>query len=321
MHKEKVSIVNKIGRILARYGIFLVFLILVIIASLISPVFLSLQNITNVIRQSSIVIIAACAETLLLIAGMFDLSAGSAMALAGVIAVDVSIRTGSVLLGVFLAIVIGAAVGFTNGTIIAKFNIPPFIVTLAMLNVARGLVLMYTGGYPIINVGKFAAIGQGKLWIVPYPIIIMIAIVGLSWLILNRLKFGRYLYAIGGNEDAAIASGVQTTKIKILVFIIAGGLIGLSGAVLMSRLNSGLPNAAVGYEFDAITAVIIGGTSLSGGVGTIAGTVAGALIIGILNNILNLMNVSSYLQLVIKGAIIVLAVLIDVRTKTARMKK
>jgi len=306
-------------KIFTRFGILFILVTFIIIASLISPVFMSLQNVTNIIRQVSIVIIVACAETILLVAGMFDLSAGSTMALAGVLAASISIKTGSVFLGVLLAIIVGISIGFVNGSIVAKFNIPPFIVTLAMMSIARGLAFMYTGGFPIINIGNFAIIGQGQIWIIPYPIIIMVSIVVISWIILNRMKFGRYLYAIGGNQNAALASGIGVVKVKIMAYIIAGSLIGLGGAVLTSRLNSGLPNAAVGYEFDAITAVIIGGTSLSGGIGTISGTVIGALIIFVLNNILNLMNVSSYLQLVVKGIIIVIAVLVDVKTKAARM--
>jgi len=306
-------------RIFTRFGILFILIVFIIISALISPVFLKVQNLTNIIRQVSIVIIVACAETLLLVAGMFDLSAGSAMALAGVLAVSVSIKTGSVLLGVIIAILVGITIGFINGGIVAKFNIPPFIVTLAMMSIARGLAFMYTGGFPIINIGNFSIIGQGQIWIIPYPIIIMVLIVIIAWIILNRMKFGRYLYAIGGNQNAALASGISVVRIKVISYIIAGSLIGLGGAVLMSRLNCGLPNAAEGYEFDAITAVIIGGTSLSGGIGTISGTVIGALIIGVLNNILNLMNVSSYLQLVVKGVIIVIAVLVDVKTKSARM--
>lgn len=316
--QEKQTIAQALGKISIRYGIFLILVAFLIVASLLSPVFLSIQNLTNVVRQVAIVIIVACAETLLLVSANFDLSAGSGMALAGVLAVSVFLATGSIVLGIVVAIIIGIAIGCINGTLVARFKVPPFIATLAMMSIARGLAFMYTGGFPIINIGRFAAIGQGQIWVIPYPIIIMAAIVLISWIILNRMKFGRYLYAIGGNPSAAMASGVRVMRITIIAYILAGSLIGLGGAVLMARLNSGLPTAAVGYEFDAITAVIIGGTSLSGGIGTISGTVIGALIIGILNNVLNLMNVSSYMQLVVKGIIIVAAVLVDIETKSAR---
>ena len=304
---------------LMKYGIYLILLIMIIISSIISPHFFTQQNIENVIKQISVLIIIACAETLLLIAGMFDISAGSAMAFTGVVAVFTSLKTGSPILGVMAGMAVGICIGFVNGGLIARYKIPPFIVTLGMFNIARGAALEFTGGYSLINIGDYRIIGQGEFLNLPIPILIMLLVVLISIIVLNRLKFGRYLYAIGGDEQSALMSGIRVNKMKIMVFLISGCFIGLGGAVLMSRLGSGIPIAAKGYEFDAITAVIIGGTSLYGGVGNIPGTIAGAFIIGILNNILNLMSVSAYWQMMVKGMVLILAVLFDIKTKQARI--
>jgi inositol transport system permease protein len=285
-----------------------------------SPHFFTQRNIENVIKQISVLIIIACAETLLLIAAMFDISAGSTMAFAGVVAVSISLRTGSPVLGVLMGIFVGMCIGFINGYVIAKFKVPPFIATLGMMTIARGAAFEYTGGYSLINIGDYRQVGQGEFLNIPIPILIMLVIVILSFIVLSRLKFGRHLYAIGGNEQAALVSGIKVNKKKILVFLMSGCYMGLGGAVLMGRLGSGIPTAATGYEFDAITAVIIGGTSLYGGVGNIPGTIAGAFIIGILNNILNLMKVSAYWQMMVKGVVLILAVLLDIKTKQARVE-
>lgn len=312
---------NNFKILLVKYGIFLVLIIMLAVATAISPVFLTSQNLINVVRQVSIMLIVACGQTILLITGLFDISAGSAMAFTGVVAVSTAIKTGSPILGIVVGISIGAIIGLINGTIVAKYKVPAFIVTLGMMSAARGLAYVYTGGYSIINIGNFKVIGQGIIFGIPVPILIMLGIVCITWVIINRMKFGRYLYAIGGNDNAALASGINIVKSKILVFVIAGSFFGLAGAVLMGRINAGVPTAGEGYEFDAITAAIIGGTSLYGGIGNIPGTIIGALIIGVLNNILNLVGISSYWQLVIKGAIIVGAVLFDVKTKQTRTGK
>jgi len=319
-NKSRINL-NTFKVLLVKYGIFLVLIAMLIIASLLSPYFLTRENLVNVVRQVSIMLIVASGMTMLLVSGLFDISAGSVMAFAGILAVDISMKTNSPIIGILAAIAVGAAIGFINGGIIAKYRVPAFIVTLGMMSAARGAAYIYTGGYTIVKIGSFKIIGQGSVIGIPLPIIIMAFILVIAWVILNRLRFGRYLYAIGGNEQAALASGVNIVRIKILVFVISGCLIGLAGAVLMGRINAGVPTAGEGYEFDAITAAIIGGTSLYGGIGNIPGTIVGALIIGVLNNILNLMGVSSYWQLVVKGAIIVGAVLLDIKTKQTRIGK
>jgi inositol transport system permease protein len=288
---------------------------MIVISSLLSPAFLSVRNILNVLRQMSITTIIAFAETLIIVAGMIDLSPGSVAALTGCLGTSVYVMTGSIWLGLFAGLLTGAIVGLVSGFLITRFSMPPFIVTLAMMTGARGLVLLYTGGMPIINIGDFTVFGQGHLLGIPIPVIIMFLVFFIIYILIKRTRFGRYVYAIGGNENAAIASGVNVKKIKILIFIIGGVLTGLAGVILMSRINSGQPAAGLQYEMDAITAAVVGGTSLAGGVGTLPGTLVGGLIVAILNNILNLTNVSPYWQQILKGVVIVLAVIMDIKTK------
>jgi inositol transport system permease protein len=246
---------------------------------------------------------------------MIDLSAGSVTALAGVVGTSFYVMTGSVWVGLIVGLVVGALAGLVSGTLISHFRLPPFIATLAMMTGARGLVLLYTGGKPIINIGNFTVLGQGELVGLPIPILIMFLMFFIMLVLSKRTKLGRYVYAIGGNENAAIASGVNVKMVKIITFVIHGTLTGLAGVILMSRINSGQPSAGLSYEMDAITAVVVGGTSLSGGVGTLTGTLVGGLIVAILNNILNLTNVSPYWQQILKGVVIVLAVIMDLQTK------
>lgn len=304
-----------------KYGIFVILILMCALSSILSPVFFTSMNLINVVRQISITTMIACAETMLIISGMIDLSPGSVVALSGCIAVSVSLMTHSIVLGVLAGICIGGIAGFINGFIITRYNLPPFIVTLAMMTVARGAAYLYTDGKPIINIGGFANLGQGNILGVPIPVLILIFVVLITWLILSQTKLGRFIYAIGGNEEAAVCSGINVKKIKLLVFVISGLFTGLAGTILMGRLNSGLPTAGEGYEFDAITAVIIGGTSFTGGIGSVFGTIVGALMIGVLNNTLNLMNVSSFVQHIIKGIIIVLAVILDTKTKSVMRTK
>ena len=310
----------KLDVIFRKYGLFLIFLVIVIISSVASPFFFSRANITNVIRTMTVVSIIAFGETLILILGMVDLSVGSVLALTGCVATGVMHSTGSITLAVGSGLILGAFIGLINGFVITRYRIPAFIMTLAMMTFARGVVLVYTNGMPIIDLGNFLVLGQGYLWIIPIPIIIMFIVMAVSWLLLNKTKFGRYLYAIGGNESAAVASGIKTNKVIILAFVFCGVLTSIGGIVLMSRINSGQPAAGQGYEFDAVTAAIVGATSLLGGTGNIPGTLIGALIIGIINNVLTLLNVSLYYQMMVKGVIIAAAVILDVKTKAIKTK-
>ncbi len=302
-------------------GIYIILVIFVLICGIVSPVFFNLENIINIIRQISVVTIIALGETVLLISGMIDLSAGSVLALAGCVAVVIFLMTGSIILALLAAVGVGALTGAISGAVVTGYNAPPFIVTLAMMTIARGAVLILTRGSPIYNIGSFTVLGQGHVLGIPVPVLFLIGLLLLTWVLLNGTKFGRYLYAIGGNAEAAIASGVRVKSVKFRAFVLGGAFAGIAGALLMSRIASGMPNVGVNYEFDAITAAIIGGTGLSGGTGTVSGTIAGACIMGVLNNILNLLNVQAYYQQILKGIIIVVAVVIDIKAKSSTKKK
>ncbi len=319
--KGKDRSVSRIAKeIYSKYGILIILVIMLVGSTLLTPVFLTQRNLINVMRQMSVIFIIACGTTMVIISGMIDLSSGSVAALSGVVATGMMVATKSAPLAVAVGIIVGGLCGAVNGAFITTFKLPPFIMTLAMMISARGLVLLYTGGIPISGIGNLNVLGQGFILGVPIPIIIMMIIFGITWVLLNRMKFGRYIYAIGGNEEAAIASGVSVKRVKAMTWIINGMFVGLAGVILMARINSGQPAAGQMYELDAITTVVLGGTSLSGGIGTIQGTLAGAMIIGILNNVLNLLNVSPYYQQILKGAIIVTAVILDIKTKEIRAK-
>ena len=305
----------------ANYGYLFILGFLIIISTILSPVFLTSGNIMNILRQMSITVIIAYGVTMIIISGMIDLSSGSVVALSGVIGTSAFVLTGSPWVGLIVGIFVGACTGLFNGTVITVFNLPPFIVTLAMMTIARGLALLYTGGYPIIDIDAFTAFGKGFFLGIPIPVIIMLLVFVGVVILTKRTRFGRYIFAIGGNEEAAIASGINVKRMKIMVFTLNGALVGLAGVILMSRINSGQPAAGLMYELDAITMAVIGGTSLSGGIGSITGTLVGGLIVGILKNILNLTNVSPYWQQVLKGLIILIAVIMDVYTKSMQGSK
>ena len=315
LDKSRASTFASIYR---RYGTILIFVGILILASLVSPIFLTEANLINVLRQVVVVSLIACGVTFVIILGQIDVSLGSVMALTGTIAASVMAMTGSIILAVITGLLLGALTGVVNGLVITTFRIPSFIMTLAMTTVARGVALLYTGGAPVTGLGNFRIIGQGSVGPVPISVIILAIVVAISWVLLNKTKFGRYVYAVGGNERAALASGLKPSSIIIKAFVFNGLLVGVAGIVLMSRINSGQPAGGVGYEFDAITAVVVGGTSLMGGTGTITGTIIGSFIIGVINNTLNLLNVSSYWQQIIKGMIIAVAVILDVWTKSSR---
>jgi len=306
-----------------KYGIFIVLLLLLIISSSISSAFFTKMNIINVLIQISVVAIIASGMTMLIIVGMIDLSAGSVVALTGCLSVGTfkhlaESGTPIIIAGILsigLAIIVGIMLNMISGVIITRYSAPPFIVTLGMMMAVRGMSYIYTNGQPIYDIGPIAKVGQGKIGFMPISVIVMVIILFCSWLLLSKTRYGRYLYAIGGNKSAAIASGIKINRTILKAYIINGAFVGLAGVFYMTRLNSGQPAEAVGLEFDAITAAIIGGTSFLGGIGSIMGTFAGAIIIGVINNILNLMFVQSYYQQIIKGSIIVFAVILDIKTK------
>ncbi|KIL40356.1 sugar ABC transporter permease [Gordoniibacillus kamchatkensis] len=303
--------------IVRKYGLVLVLLAAIVFLSLFSDAFLTLDNIMNVLRQVSINGILAVGMTLVILTAGIDLSIGSVMAVAAVIAASiVHVNPGLTIVAVIAGMIAGGLLSSVSGTMTAKLSVAPFIATLAIMTVARGIALIYTNGRPIvIEAPSFLFLGQGSIGPVPFPVIVFAVICALVAILLNKTKFGRYVYAIGGNENATKISGINVAKVKILVYIVNGFLAGLAGVLLASRISSGQPNSGLGYELDAIAAVVIGGTSLFGGVGTITGTIVGVLIIGVINNGLNLLDVSSYYQQIVKGLIIAGAVILDQRSK------
>ena len=278
----------------------------------VSDHFLTVNNLTNILRQVSINAIIASGLTIVILTGGIDLSVGAVMALSGTIVAGALTSGYPIIVAVISGLLVGLIAGLINGFFVAYARMPAFIVTLAMMEVPRGIALLYTGGYPLSGLPKsFAEVGRGSIAGIQIPILIMLCVFALVYLLLNQLPFGRYIYAIGGNEEAVRLSGIKVPKYKMLAYACSGLTAAISGVVLASRLRSGQPNAGVGFELDAIAAVILGGTDIAGGKGHIVGTLIGALILGVLNNGLNMMGVSPYTQRVLKGAIIILAILVS----------
>lgn len=310
-------------RIASEYGIYLAFVILVVALSFANKYFLTQNNISNVLLQTSINGVLAFGMTFVIITGGIDLSVGSVVALAGI--VSASFATTFAQAGVpggpypvFVALTVGVLVGVASGAIIgpivARFNVPPFVATLGMLSAARGLTLIYGGGHPVPALTpQYRWIGTGNVFGVPAPVVIFAAVFLLSWFVLARTRFGRYVYAVGGNPRAAKTSGINVVRVRFAVYVISGGLAGVAGMLLAARTGSAVTQAGIGYELDAIAAAVIGGISLSGGVGRVTGALIGALIMGVMNNGLDLMGIESYYQQVLKGMLIVGAVMLDQR--------
>lgn len=298
-------------------------IILCIVLSILTDKFFTADNGLNVLRQIAVNICIATGMTLVVLTAGIDLSVGSVLALCGAVAAGLlkygieipsaNLFIGFNILGAILAgLILGWLLGWFSGFTITKFNVPPFVATLAMLTIARGFTMLYTKGHPISNLGKsFSFIGSGSLIGIPVPVWIAAMVVLVAVFITQKTKLGRYIYAIGGNEQAAKLSGIHINKVKMMVYSIAGALAALGGIIVTARLDSAQPNAGISYELDAIAAVVIGGTSLSGGKGSVWGTVMGAVIIGVLNNGLVLLNVSPFWQQVVKGVVILLAVIVD----------
>nr|WP_306823079.1 ribose ABC transporter permease [Pseudomonas fluorescens] len=280
--------------------------------SLANDNFLTTSNLSNVLRQVSIIAIIAVGMTCAILTGGIDLSVGPVMALSGTLSAGLMVAGFPLELAVLAGLAVGALFGAGNGVFVAYARMPPIIVTLATMGIARGLALVYTGGYPISGLPEgFAFLGRGELLGVQVPILVMAVMYTLAFVLLNKTPIGRYIYAIGGNEEAARLSGVRVSRYKLLVYILSGLTAAVAGIVLSSRLMSGQPNAGVGFELDAIAAVVLGGTAIAGGRGAIIGTLVGAMMLGVLNNGLNLMGISPYIQNIIKGAIILLAIYIS----------
>lgn len=288
------------------------FLVIFVAMSLANENFLTTSNLSNVLRQVSIIAIIAVGMTCAILTGGIDLSVGPVMALSGTLTAGLMVAGLPLELAIFAGLAVGALFGAGNGVFIAYASMPPIIVTLATMGIARGLALIYTGGYPISGLPQgFAVLGRGEVMGVQVPILVMAVMYTLAYILLNKTPIGRYIYAIGGNEEAARLSGVRVSRYKLLVYTLSGLTAAVAGIVLSSRLMSGQPNAGVGFELDAIAAVVLGGTAIAGGRGAILGTLVGAMMLGVLNNGLNLMGISPYVQNIIKGAIILLAIYIS----------
>ena len=301
---------------LIKYKSLVGLLALILVVSILSPSFLSTKNIFNILRQTSVNGIIAAGMTFVILTGGIDLSVGSILAISGAICASLLVSVQNIFVAVIAALVVGTVVGFINGFIITKGRLQPFIATLSTMTILRGLTLVYTDGKPItLGSGdlalNFGQIGGGKILGIPTPALIMIITFAFCAYILKNTQMGRYTYALGSNEEATKLSGINTDKVKITVYTISGILAAVAGIIITSRLYSAQPTAGDGYELDAIAAVVLGGTSLTGGKGKITGTIIGALIIGVLSNALNILDVSSYYQMMVKGAVILVAVLLD----------
>jgi len=294
-------------RWLANYAIFAALVAECLFLALATDAFFTHSNLSNVVRQNAFTAILAAGMSLVILTGGIDLSVGSVVGLAGVLSADTLLKTGSLPAGIAMGLVVGLAVGTVNGLAVTKLRVPPFIVTLAMMLIARGAAYKYTNARTISGLpASFGAISQGAL-----SAAVMAAVFALTWLLLMRTPFGRHVYATGGNPEAAWLAGIRVNRVLLAVYALCGLCAGLAGVLVASRLNAGYPKAGEFYELDAVTAVVVGGTSLFGGRGSIWGTLAGAFFIGILNNGLNLFHVETYDQLMVKGVVLLAAASLD----------
>jgi ribose transport system permease protein len=292
-------------------------ILLMAVVSFFSSSFLTVDNLRNILRQTSINAIIAMGMTFVILTAGIDLSVGSVLAFTGAVCASLVAADASLWVALPATLALGAALGAANGVVIAIGGVQPFIATLVGMTVLRGATLVYTEGRPITTMSDpFWAVGGEYVFGIPVPVLIAALAFIVCWFVLSHMRFGRYVYAVGGNEQVTRLAGISVTRVKIAVYAVSGLLAALAGIILTARLESAQPTAGTAYELDAIAAVVLGGTSLMGGRGRIFGTLIGALIIGVLNNALNLMDVSSYYQMIAKGAVILLAVLVDSRGKT-----
>lgn len=314
----------KFIEIYKKYGILFIFLFVFLLFSLLSKSFLSVENLLNILRQVSMFGIVVVGVTFVMIGGGADLSVGGQMAVSGMITGLLMADFGvPILPAALICILVCGSIGFLNGFITVKLNMFSLVVTLGTMLVLQGLAYVITGGYPVFGLPEaFAFLGQGYIWVIPVPVIIFAIVVAVAWFVLEKTYFGRYIYAMGGNPEAARLAGVNIERMRIWVFTICGMVTGLSALIMLSRTNSGQPGAGASYPFDSMTAAVLGGISFAGGQGRLWGAIMGVLIIGILNNGLILMGVDTNWQGVIKGLLLIAAVGIDNvqrRAKKARL--
>ncbi|WP_034536907.1 ABC transporter permease [Carnobacterium inhibens] len=303
---------------LGKLGPLLALIVLVILVSIVNPSFIAPTNLLNLLRQVSTNALIAFGMTFVIITGGIDLSVGSTLALSSALMAGTIAAGMDPLLAMILSLVVGTVFGAVNGLLITKGNMAPFIATLATMTIYRGLTLVYTNGNPITGIGDsfiFKFVGRGYLFGIPFPVVLMIVSFILLYILLHKMTFGRKTFAIGGNEKASFIAGIKNDRIKIGIYALSGLMASLAGIIITSRLDSAQPTAGTSYEMDAIASVVLGGTSLSGGRGRLVGTLIGALIIGTLNNGMNLLGISSFYQQVVKGIVIIIAVLLDRKNK------
>ncbi|WHY97641.1 ABC transporter permease [Peribacillus simplex] len=309
----KLEATGKSG-IWQKFGPLLALVLLFIVITVLNPSFMEPNNILNLLRQTSINALIAFGMTFIILTGGIDLSVGSILALSSALMAGMMVSGVDPILAILVGILLGAIMGVINGILVSKGKMAPFIVTLATMTIFRGLTLVYTDGKPITGIGDsemFQMLGRGYFLGLPVPAVVMVIAFFILWFLLHKTSFGRKTYAIGGNERASRISGIKVDRVKVAIYGLAGTMAAIAGAILTSRLNSAQPTAGQSYEMDAIAAVVLGGTSLSGGKGRLFGTLVGVLIIGTLNNGMNLLGVSSFYQQVVKGAVILIAVLLD----------
>ncbi|NMA18495.1 MAG: ABC transporter permease [Clostridiaceae bacterium] len=308
-----------IAELFSRFGIVLILMLAVIVASVASNRFFTRDNILSVFNQCAVIGTLSCGMTMLIVSGNTDLSAGSGIALAGVTCALVIKLTGSWVLALIITLFAMVFTSAIQGFLVAYCSLVPFIITLAGQLAFRGLAYILADGAPIIGMGALNKLATGKVLGVSWLIIITITMVAITWLIMNYTSFGRYIYATGGNREAAVAAGINAKRTILIAYLFMGACTALSGVLLAARTNSGQPSSAVAYEFDAIIACVLGGCGMAGGVGSVVASLAGALTIGVINNCMNLVGISAYYQQIVKGVIIVIAVLIDKKTHDALM--
>ncbi|GEL66718.1 ribose ABC transporter permease [Marinilactibacillus psychrotolerans] len=304
----------KRSELFRKLGPLIALIVLVTVVTFLNTNFISPTNLLNLLRQVSVNALIAFGMTFVIITGGIDLSVGSTLALSGALTAGILAAGVPPVVAIFAGLLIGAALGLLNGIVITKGKVAPFIATLATMTIFRGLTLVYTEGNPITGFSDdftFLFFGRGYLFGIPFPVVLMAIAFGILFVLLHKMTFGRKTFAIGGNENASYIAGIKSDRVKYTVYAISGMMSALAGLILTSRLNSAQPTAGTAYELDAIAAVVIGGTSLAGGKGRIVGTLIGALIIGTLNNGLNLLGVSSFYQQVVRGIVIIIAVLLD----------
>jgi len=305
--KKKKIVLGSLGPLLALIA-------LIIVVTVLNPSFISPHNLLNLLRQVSINALMAFGMSFVILTGGIDLSVGSTLALSGAVTGGLIAGGTAPLFAMLAGMLLGALLGMINGLLVTKGRMAPFIATLATMTIYRGATLVYTGGNPVTGIGDsfiFQFMGKGYLFGIPFPVIVMLVLFLILYVLLHKTAFGKKTYAVGGNIKAAEIAGVKTDRIQTIIYTISGLMASISGIILTSRLNSAQPTAGQSFEMDAIAAVVLGGTSLSGGKGRLFGTLIGALIIGTINNGLNLLGVSSFYQQIVKGLVIIVAVLLD----------